>query len=76
MADAIPGQPDDGNQQGFGSSTYPAGAASARPAGGSRRVRQYRPSRWRHVGDAIIGCNTPWTVQHISEAARLQLGLL
>ena len=76
MADTTPGQPDDGSQRGSGHGTEPAGAASARPGGGSRRVRQYRPSRWRHVGDAIIGCNTPWTVQRISEAARLQLGLL
>ena len=54
MADTTPGQPDDGSQRGSGNGTEPAGAASARPGGSSRRVRQYRSSRWRHVGDAII----------------------
>ena len=54
MADTTPGQPDDGSQRGCGHGTGPPGAASAKPGEGSRRVRQCHPSRWRHVGDAII----------------------
>ena len=43
MADATPGQSDAGGQGGRGS---------------SRPAREFRPSRWRRVGDAIIGVFT------------------
>ena len=55
MADTTSGQPGDGNQRGSERGAEPAGPASARRSDGSRGVRQYRPSRWRRVGDAIIG---------------------
>jgi deazaflavin-dependent oxidoreductase (nitroreductase family) len=53
MADTTPGQPGAGSQRRPGNGPEPAGPA--RGAGGSRRARQYRPSRGRRVGDAIIG---------------------
>ena len=55
MADTTPSQPDPGSQPGSGNGAEPAGQAPARGAGRSRPVRQYRPSRGRRVGDAIIG---------------------
>lgn len=55
MADTTPGQPDDGNQRGSGSGAEPARTPPARGGGSSRGVRQFRPSRGRRVGDAIIG---------------------
>jgi deazaflavin-dependent oxidoreductase (nitroreductase family) len=55
MADTTPSQPDPGSQPGSGDGAEPAGQAPARGGGGSRGVRQFRPSRGRRVGDAIIG---------------------
>ncbi len=54
MADTTPGQPDAGSQQGSGNNAEPAGQAPARGGGRSRPARQYRPSRGRRVGDAIM----------------------
>jgi deazaflavin-dependent oxidoreductase (nitroreductase family) len=51
MADKTPSQPDPGGQRGSGSGAEPApaqGGQSSRPA------RQFRPSRGRRVGDAIM----------------------
>src|SRR4029453_4112705 len=51
MADKTPSQPDQGGQRGSG------GGAEAAPAHGgrsSRPARQFRPSRGRRVGDAIM----------------------
>ena len=42
MADTTPSQPDPGGQQGSGS------------GGGARPAREFRPSRGRRVGDAIM----------------------
>jgi deazaflavin-dependent oxidoreductase (nitroreductase family) len=42
MADTTPGQPDPGGQQGSGG------------GGGARPAREFRPSRGRRVGDAIM----------------------
>jgi deazaflavin-dependent oxidoreductase (nitroreductase family) len=50
MADTTPSQPDPGSQRGPGN-----GADPAAPGGGARPARQFRPSRGRRVGDAIIG---------------------
>jgi deazaflavin-dependent oxidoreductase (nitroreductase family) len=55
MADTTPGQPDDGSQRGPGGGAEPAGPAPAGSGRSSHGVRQFRPSRWRRVGDAIIG---------------------
>jgi deazaflavin-dependent oxidoreductase (nitroreductase family) len=55
MADTTPSQPDAGNQRRSGSGAEPSGQASATGGGSSRPARQFRPSRWRRVGDAIIG---------------------
>jgi deazaflavin-dependent oxidoreductase (nitroreductase family) len=54
MADTTPSQPDPGSQRASGSGAEPAGPAPAR-GGSSRPARQFRPSRGRRVGDAIIG---------------------
>jgi deazaflavin-dependent oxidoreductase (nitroreductase family) len=43
MADTTPSQPDPGGRQGSGG------------GGGARPAREFRPSRGRRVGDAIIG---------------------
>jgi deazaflavin-dependent oxidoreductase (nitroreductase family) len=51
MADTTPSQPDPGSQQGSGSSAEPARAQGGRS---SRPARQFRPSRGRRVGDAIM----------------------
>jgi deazaflavin-dependent oxidoreductase (nitroreductase family) len=58
MADTTPGQPDDGGQREAGSGPEPARPAPAGGGGSARRVRRFRPSRWRRVGDAIIGVFT------------------
>jgi deazaflavin-dependent oxidoreductase (nitroreductase family) len=55
MADTTPSQPDPGHQQGSGHGAEPAGQSPARGAGSPRPARQFRPSRARRVGDAIIG---------------------
>jgi deazaflavin-dependent oxidoreductase (nitroreductase family) len=55
MADTTPSQPDAGSQRGSQSGAEPSGQAPARGGGSSRPARQYRPSRGRRVGDAIIG---------------------
>ena len=54
MADTTPDEPDQGRQRRAGDGADPAGAAPGQGGGGSRPVRQYRPSRGRRVGDAII----------------------
>ena len=54
MADTTPSQPDAGSQRGSGNGAEPAGRASARGGGTSPPARQYRPSRGRRVGDAIM----------------------
>ena len=55
MADTTPNEPDPDRQQGPGDGAEPAGAAPAHGGRGSRPARQYRPSRGRRVGDAIMG---------------------
>jgi deazaflavin-dependent oxidoreductase (nitroreductase family) len=54
MADTTPSQPDAGSQQGSGSDAERARPAPAGGGGGSRPARQFRPSRGRRVGDAIM----------------------
>jgi deazaflavin-dependent oxidoreductase (nitroreductase family) len=54
MADSTPGEPDPDRQRRPGNDAEPAGAAPAQGGGSSRPARQYRPSRGRRVGDAII----------------------
>jgi deazaflavin-dependent oxidoreductase (nitroreductase family) len=51
MADTTPSQPDPGSQQGSGIGAEPARAQGGRS---SRPARQFRPSRGRRVGDAIM----------------------
>jgi hypothetical protein len=51
MADKSPSQPDPGGQRGSGSGAEPAPAQGGRS---SRPARQFRPSRGRRVGDAIM----------------------
>jgi deazaflavin-dependent oxidoreductase (nitroreductase family) len=53
MADTTPSQPDAGSQQGSGGGAEPTGPP-ARGGGGWHPARQYRPSRGRRVGDAIM----------------------
>jgi deazaflavin-dependent oxidoreductase (nitroreductase family) len=55
MADTTPDRPDAGSQRGSGNGAEPSGPASARGGGSPRAARQFRPSRGRRVGDAIIG---------------------
>jgi deazaflavin-dependent oxidoreductase (nitroreductase family) len=55
MADTTPSQPDPGSQREAGNGGEPSGPAPARGGGSSRPARQFRPSRGRRVGDAIIG---------------------
>ena len=55
MADTTSNQPDSGSHRGPGNGAEPAGPAPARGGGGPRPARQFRPSRGRRVGDAIIG---------------------
>jgi deazaflavin-dependent oxidoreductase (nitroreductase family) len=56
MPDTTPSQPDAGSQRGPGDGgAGPAGPRPARGGGSSRPARQFRPSRGRRVGDAIIG---------------------
>ena len=54
MADTTPNQPDPEHQRGSGNDAEPVGPAPARGGGSSRPARQYRPSRGRRVGDAIM----------------------
>jgi deazaflavin-dependent oxidoreductase (nitroreductase family) len=54
MADTTPNEPDPGRRRRPGDDADPAGAAPGRGGGRARPVRQYRPSRGRRVGDAII----------------------
>jgi deazaflavin-dependent oxidoreductase (nitroreductase family) len=54
MADTTPNQPDPDHQRGSGNDAEPVGPAPARGGGSSRPARQYRPSRGRRVGDAIM----------------------
>jgi deazaflavin-dependent oxidoreductase (nitroreductase family) len=54
MADTTPSQPDAGSQRESGDGAEPAGQAPARGGGSSRPAQQYRPSRGRRVGDAIM----------------------
>jgi deazaflavin-dependent oxidoreductase (nitroreductase family) len=55
MADTTPSQPDAGRQREAGSGgTGPAGPAPARGGGSSRPMRQFRRSRGRRAGDAIL----------------------
>jgi deazaflavin-dependent oxidoreductase (nitroreductase family) len=51
MADTTPSQPDRGGHGGAGSGAEPAPAHGGR---GPRPARQFRPSRGRRVGDAIM----------------------
>ena len=51
MADKTPSQPDQGGQRGSGGGAEPAPAHGGRS---SRPARQFRPSRGRRVGDAIM----------------------
>jgi deazaflavin-dependent oxidoreductase (nitroreductase family) len=55
MAGTTPDRPDEGGQRGPGDRGQPAGPAPAGGGGGSRPVRQFRPSRGRRLGDAVIG---------------------
>jgi deazaflavin-dependent oxidoreductase (nitroreductase family) len=54
MADTTPNQPDPDRQRRSENGAEPAGPAPARGGGSSRPARQYRPSRGRRVGDAIM----------------------
>jgi deazaflavin-dependent oxidoreductase (nitroreductase family) len=54
MADTTPNEPDPGRQRRPRDGADPAEAAPGRGGGRSGPVRQYRPSRGRRVGDAII----------------------
>ena len=51
MADTTPGQPDPGSERGSGGGAEPAPAQGGRSP---RPARQFRPSRGRRVGDAIM----------------------
>jgi hypothetical protein len=53
MADTTPSQPDAGSPRESGNGA-PAGQTPALGGGSSRPARQYRPSRGRRVGDAIM----------------------
>lgn len=55
MADTTPSEPDPHGQRRPGNGAESGGAAPTPGGGRSRPVRQYRPSRGRRVGDAIIG---------------------
>ena len=54
MADTTPSQPDPGGQRESGNGTEPSGPAPTGGGRGSRPARQFRPSRGRRVGDAIM----------------------
>jgi deazaflavin-dependent oxidoreductase (nitroreductase family) len=55
MADTTPGQSDPGGQRESGGGTEPPGPPPAGGGRGSRPARQFRPSRGRRGGDAIMG---------------------
>jgi deazaflavin-dependent oxidoreductase (nitroreductase family) len=54
MADTTPNQPEEDRERGAGNHAEPVGPGPARGGGSSRPARQYRPSRGRRVGDAIM----------------------